>query len=69
MKWIVLKENPKSDGYIPVIVTDEIRTLRIETRPCYVFFSSEQALQQARLLQKEYRVHSIKIFYSDSATS
>lgn len=66
MKWIVLIDNPKPDQYIPVVVTDASRTLRIESRPCYVFFSSEQALHRARELQKAYNVNSIKIFYTET---
>ncbi|MFM7853441.1 MAG: hypothetical protein ACKO96_16355 [Flammeovirgaceae bacterium] len=66
MKWIVIKEDPKPDQYIPVIVTDENKFLGIEKRPCYVFKTSEEAMNQARALRKEFNVTSIRIFYTDT---
>lgn len=67
MKWIVLEENPSQDQYIAVMVADENKTLRIEKKPCSIFKTSEEAMYRARQLRELYNVHSIKIFYSDTA--
>lgn len=66
MKWIVLEENPTQDQYIAVMVADENKILRIENKPCSIFKTSEEAMCRARHLRDQYKVHNIKIFYSDA---
>lgn len=63
MKWIVMEENPKPDQYIAVIAVDEERLLRIESKPCSKFETSDEALVRASELRKKYNVKSIRMFY------
>lgn len=69
MKWIVLEENPKPDQYIAVIAVDEERLLRIESKPCSKFQTSDEALVRARELRNLYNVKSIRMFYLDGDSS
>jgi hypothetical protein len=48
MKWIVLEENPQPDNYIAVMVAEENRVLRAESKPCAIFKSSDEAILHAR---------------------
>jgi hypothetical protein len=66
MKWIVLEENPQPDNYIAVMVADEGRVLRAESKPCATFTSSDDALVHARFLRTRFNVRSIRIFYMES---
>jgi hypothetical protein len=65
MKWIVLEENPKPDLYIAVIAVDEERILKVESRPCSVFLTSDEALVRARQLRDIFKVRNIRIFYME----
>lgn len=69
MKWIVLEENPKPDNYIAVMVAEEGRTLRAESKPCATFKSSNEAICYARQLREQYQVRNIRIFYVESTSS
>jgi hypothetical protein len=69
MKWIVLEENPKPDQYIAVIAVDEERFLRIESKPCSKFLTSDEALVRARQLGKIYNVKRIRMFYLEGNSS
>jgi hypothetical protein len=69
MKWIVLEENPKPDQYIAVIAVDEERFLRIESKPCSKFLTSDEALVRARQLKEMFNVKSIRIFYMEGNSS
>jgi hypothetical protein len=65
MKWIVLEENPKPDLYIAVIAADEERILKVESRPCSIFMTSDAALVRARQLRDIFKVRNIRIFYME----
>jgi hypothetical protein len=65
MKWIVLEENPKPDLYIAVIAVDEERILKVMSKPCSIFHTSDEALVRARQLRDTFNVRSIRIFYMD----
>jgi hypothetical protein len=69
MKWIVMEENPKPDQYIAVIAVDEERLLRIESKPCSKFKTSDEALVRANELRKKYNVKSIRMFYLEGNSS
>ena len=66
MKWIVLEENLQPDNYIAVMVAEEGRVLRVESKACVVFKSSDQALSHARSLREQHKVRNIRIFYIES---
>jgi hypothetical protein len=63
MKWIVLEEDPQADDYVAVIVTEEDRVLTVESQPCTIYKSSEEALLRARYLREQFKVSSVRIFY------
>jgi hypothetical protein len=63
MKWIVLEEDPQADDYVAVIVTEEERVLTVESQPCSIYKSSEEALLRARCLREQFKVSSVRIFY------
>ncbi len=69
MKWIVLEDDPTSDGYIAIRVVDEDKNLRIENKPCSIYKSSQEAMNRARQLREKFKVQSIKIFYSDATVN
>jgi hypothetical protein len=69
MKWIVLEENPQPDNYIAVMVADESRVLRTESKPCAIFKSSDEAILHARQLRELYKVRNIRIFYMESSSA
>jgi hypothetical protein len=72
MKWIVLEKNSQPDNYIAVMVAEEERILRAESKPCAVFKSSDQnndknIIDTQRLCDRVYfddRVVSSRIFPS-----
>lgn len=65
MKWIVLEENPKPDLYISVISVDEDRATKIESKPCSIYKTSDEALARARKLRDIFKVRSIRVFHLD----
>ncbi len=69
MKWIVLEENPKPDQYIAVIAVDEEYFLKIESKPCSKFLTSDEALVRARQLKERFKVKNIRIFYMEGNSS
>jgi hypothetical protein len=69
MKWIVLEENPQPDNYIAVMVAEESRVLRAESKPCSIFKSSDEAILHARQLREQHKVRNIRIFYMESSSA
>lgn len=65
MKWIVLEDNPRDTGYVPVIIAPADKKLQVEKGACSVFHSSELAMDHARQLRERFRVSQIKLFYSE----
>jgi hypothetical protein len=65
MKWIVLEENPKPDNYIAVIITEEMKRLRIESQAHSVYNDSDKALARARQLRDQFGVRMIRVFQND----
>jgi len=65
MKWIVLEENPKPDLYIAVIAVNEERILKVESKPCSIFLTRDEALARARELRDTFKVRKIRIFYME----
>lgn len=65
MKWIVLEDNPRDGGYVPVIIAPADKKLQVEQGACSVFQNSELAMDHARQLRERFRVSQIKLFYSE----
>ena len=65
VKWIVLEDDPKPDNYIAILVAEEARILKAQSRPCSIFNDDKQAIQRARQLQTTYGAKTIRIFYME----
>ena len=65
MKWIVIEEDPRPDNYIPILVADEMRILKAQSKPCSVFTNDKDALERARQLRTLYGAKHIRIFHID----
>jgi hypothetical protein len=65
MKWIVLEDNPRDVGYVPVIIAPADKKLQMEQGACSVFQNSDLAMDHARQLRERFRVPRIKLFYSE----
>ncbi|MEM6734802.1 MAG: hypothetical protein AAGC64_09090 [Bacteroidota bacterium] len=66
MFWIVQKDNPKPETYIPVFACQKFDTDRFEnTEKFKVFKSKTSAVTYAKKLLSRFEVLSIRLFYEE----
>jgi len=66
MYWIVRKDNPKPDVYIPIFVESSTANEKFQDSEKFQIFRSESgAITFAKQLFNEFAVRSIRLFYED----
>lgn len=66
MLWIVQKDNPKPEKYIPIFIRTSKKEEQFSDTDRFVVFNSKKAaLAYASQLKKNYTASTIRLFYEE----